>query len=344
MADSLRLTAYRSKLKTYASYLLGFLLAGGGLWFATRGLEATAVLTALQQAQLGPILLATAVITLTLVAKAWRWHMLFHPRHTAPPFPQVARTLFTAQFLNQALPVARLGDISRLFLLDLNQNLSKSQILGTIVLEKTLDLITLSLTLLLILPFLALPDTINQPSLLLGLTLVASFILYLLAYQTPLVIRVVHQVSRLLPTPLQAKLLNVVAAGLEGLATLRHPATAVSLLLLSAVIGLLSILTPFILFAALGLQDMGANIFHAALLNIVLAVGSLPVSVPGHVGIFEALVVFTLTPFTTADPAVIFSYALIFHLVAIIPIIIIGGLATARSGLRLPALWHKPAL
>ncbi|MCA9981790.1 MAG: flippase-like domain-containing protein, partial [Anaerolineales bacterium] len=183
---SLQLKANSLKLKTYASWLVGLVLAGGGLWLATRNLDPTAVWQAFRQARPAPILLATAVVITTLFTKAWRWQHLFYPRHLAPPFPQVARTLFTGQFINLVLPIARLGDVSRIFLLD--KQVSKAQILGTLVLEKTLDLITLTLTLLLLLPFLALPETLNQPAVLVGLASALFIALYLLAYQTPLIV------------------------------------------------------------------------------------------------------------------------------------------------------------
>jgi glycosyltransferase 2 family protein len=341
--NTLQLTANSLKLKTNSLKLsLGLALAVVGFWYATRGIDDfTAVVSTLQQLRPLPILLATLTIFLTLFAKAWRWQLLFTPRTTAPPLRQAARTLFAGQFVNLLLPVARLGELTRIFLL--GGQTSKAQILGTIVLEKTLDLITLSLMLLLVIPFLALPDTlINEPALLAGLALTAGLILYLLAYHTPRVLAVVAFVSRALPVRWQGKVYGLVGAGLEGLGRLREPTTAVFLLLLSALIGFLGALAPFLLFYAFTpTPDLGFR--HAILLNVVISVGSLPIAVPAHLGVFEALTIFTLTPFTQASPAQLFSYAILFHLVVLLPMLLLGGIATASTGLSLRTiLWGNP--
>ncbi len=124
--------------------------------------------------------------------------------------------------------------------------------LGTLVVEKTLELIFFGLTIVLVLPFVILPDYVGQPGpLLLILPLIILAVLYLLAFQTEWVIRLWRRVISPFPARLQGWLLKLAVTGLEGLAALRDRRLSLLLLLLSLVIASLSVALPYVLFPAL---------------------------------------------------------------------------------------------
>ena len=88
-------------------------------------------------------------------SKALRWHWLY-PRK-APPlsWPAHFSILLIAQMLNLVVPV-RLGEVARLGLMKQEQR-PIGMTLGTIAVEKSLDLTTTGLLLLLSIPLVTLP-------------------------------------------------------------------------------------------------------------------------------------------------------------------------------------------
>jgi hypothetical protein len=232
--------------------------------------------------------------------------------------------------VNAAVPFLRLGELARVYDLGQHTNSSKARALGTLVVEKVLDMLLLALTLFLLLPFLVIPSFVADSGLVLAiLAALAFFFLFLVAYKTEVVLRLARALLAWLPEPLNQRLTPLVISGLEGIAALRRPATTLRLLADSALIAVLSVLTPLVLFPALNLP---LNLAAAATIHVGLTVGTLPPSTPAKVGIFEFLVVFMLNRFfAIEDSAVALAYALVFHLVVVLPQLVLGGIALARG-------------
>ncbi|MCA9971989.1 MAG: flippase-like domain-containing protein [Anaerolineales bacterium] len=323
----------KRRLFSWLNALLGIALLAWGLWYLAREITFADIGRALAGARLAPILLALLIMTLTQAAKAWRWQQLFHPREPRMTLAGAFWAVMLGQFVNTAVSFLRLGELARVFALHQQTGISRMRALGTLVLEKTLELITLALTILLLLPFVVVPDFMANRGAGLGLVaLLGGAALYLLAYQTDLVIRLVAWPLRRLPAALADRLLRWSVAGLQGLSALRSPRALLWLLCSSAVIGLLSLLTPLLLFPALGLPF---GLVEAALVHVVTTIASaLPVPTPARLGVFEAAVMFMLGQLGLADEALALSYAILFHVVVLLPIILFGATAAARTRWR----------
>ncbi|MEZ4645580.1 MAG: hypothetical protein R3E31_23080 [Chloroflexota bacterium] len=81
------------------------------------------------------------------------------------------------------------------------------------------------------------------------------------------------------------RLLRWAVSGLEGLAALRSKRVLVEVVGISLLIGLVSVVTPWILFPALGLPY---GIIDAVLIHIVTTLASaIPVPIPAKLGFFK---------------------------------------------------------
>ncbi len=299
-----------------------------GIWFVTRDADLAEIRTALQQSRPQYIVLGLMVIAVTIIAKAWRWRLLFQPGEGAPSFRHLFWALSLGQLVNTAVPFLRLGEVARVYDFGAQTNQSRARALGTLVVEKVLDLIMLVLTLGLLIPFLVIPDFVSQSGLIMAVVgLVALLALIMIAFRTDLALRFITATASPLPQSLKGRLLPIVVTGLDGLSALRSGSAIFALLVISAIIALLSIATPWILFPALNIK---LGIIPAAAIHVVLTVGTLPPSTPARVGVFEFLVAFMLRFFGIENSAVILTYTIIYHLVVIIPQIVFGGLAAAR--------------
>ena len=212
---------------------------------------------------------------------------------------------------------------------DTQTGIGKVRALSTMVVEKTLDVIMLGIVLTIILPFVVLPDSFSQNwalIALLGTAVLAG--LYLLAYQTELVSRVFVGMTQWLPEKIRSKLVPLIVSGLEGVAALRSRRTSLLLIGSSTIIQFLAILTPFVLFWAFALP---LNLVDAVLLDSALTFTAAPPSTPGQIGIFEGTVTLVLSQLGSFDGAILFSFAIVYHLIVLIPKIIFGGLAALRT-------------
>jgi glycosyltransferase 2 family protein len=329
---------------TWLRLILGLLLGAGALWLVARNVSPEGLRQAIGQARSGPVVLAFALVTLVILAKVWRWRLLYQPPPAVPSFAALWHALLIGQFVNLLAPF-RLGEVARVYALYQQTGSSKAQALGTVAVEKSLDLIMLLFTLIILLPLMVVPRFVSDQGPLLATVAAGSLLfLYLLAYQTERVAGRLAQVGRWLPGGLGEKMTRWAVSGLGGLAALRNRRANVALVISSAVIVVLSILTPLAVFRAF---DLPYGLPEATLLNLVLSVGMVPPSTPAKVGVFEWLAAFTMKQLGMADEALILSYALVYHAAVVLPSILLGSVAASRTrwwaGPRNAALSHPVA-
>ncbi len=326
----------------WLNLLLTGLLIVAGLWYLSRRASLGAIGQALAGASPGYVLLAVAIMVLTIALKGWRWRLMFPAKRPPIPFRAAFWATALGQYVNLIVPFLRLGEVARLYAFNQETGAGAARALGTLIVEKTLDLIFFGLTVVFVLPFVILPDYVNSPGpMLLILPLALLSVLYLLAFQTEFVIRIWQRLVRPLPERLARRLLPIVVSGLEGLAALRDRRLMLLMLLISLAVAVLAVALPYTLFPALGLP---LTLLDAALLHIVVSIAITPPSTPAKVGVFNGAVALMLWQFGLTDETAIASYAILFYLVVILPQVFLGIVAASRSKWRWSAAPATPPI
>ena len=316
-------------VRFWLNLLLTAVLIGGGLWYLVQEVTLADFGKALAQANMLDIGLAVVVVVLTAVAKTWRWQQLF-PEHL--PFGALFWSLVVGQFINVTVPFLRLGEVARIYSLDQQAQTGKVRVVGTLVVEKTLDLLTLLLMIAVLIPFVVLSDFVTTNEVALAAAVfILIMALYILAYQTAWVVQTLQKFTRFLPTKWQRPFHNLTIAGLEGLAALRQSRTLLALLGSSSIIAFLAILTPWLLLAAF---DLPATFVLATLINVGATIATVPASTPAKIGVVQFAVIFILSQLQIGSEAAVWSYAIVFHLVVILPQILLGAIATTQTRWR----------
>lgn len=309
----------------------------GGFWYLSRTLQFSDVQNALTTANGWLMALALLTFVLNGGVKAWRWRVLLAPdAEDEVPYTAVFWAIWLGQFINVILPFLRLGEIGRAYAINQQTGFSKMRALSTMVVEKSLELIMLGLVLLALLPILALPETMQgsgQTFLLIAGAAIGG--LSLVAYQTNWVITQLRRLFQLLPHPIEQRLTKLLIGGLEGLASLRSRSALGRLLISSVLLVLLSLLTPYLLFHAFHIP---LGLAEAAVVDSALSLATAAPSTPGQLGIFEGTVVLVLYQFGQTNQAITVSFALVYHLIVLLPKIVLGGLAASRTNWR----WQQP--
>ena len=150
-------------LKFLVFFSVGCLL----LWFAFRSVNFTKLWSELKEANYSWLLLSVLFGFFAFVSRARRWVLLINPLGFRPSTQNAFYSLMTGYLANLALP--RIGEITRCVALGKKEKIPVDQLIGTVVVERTIDFFSL-LTIMIIMIFtsgdqigLFLKESILQP-------------------------------------------------------------------------------------------------------------------------------------------------------------------------------------
>lgn len=124
-------------LKFIAFFAVGILL----LWFAFRNVDFSKLGAELKEANYSWLLLSIIFATFALISRSRRWVLLINPLGFKPSIRNAFYALMTGYLANLALP--RIGEITRCVALGKKEKIPVDQLIGTVVIERTIDFLSL---------------------------------------------------------------------------------------------------------------------------------------------------------------------------------------------------------
>lgn len=122
----------------------GFLAAGAVLlWLAFRSINTDRLLSSLAGARYGWIILSIVFAFMAYVSRARRWVLLIEPLGFKPSLRNTFHAMMTGYLANMALP--RVGEITRCIALGRKEKIPADQLIGTVVIERGIDIFSLLL-------------------------------------------------------------------------------------------------------------------------------------------------------------------------------------------------------
>ncbi len=310
---------------------IGIAFSLGFLVLALRNIDLAETVSALRRVDVFILSAAVASYVFSIAAKAVRWQLLFTLPKT-PSFGRAFSFLSIGQMMNSFLP-AHLGEFARAYLMGEAEAESKVYVLGTIAVERLADLIFLLISISLILSQMVLPDWLVIPArdtAILIAILVPSIIF--LIWQKKMVFRTVEWVSHFAPTGWREWLVRQTHFGFASLDSVRRPRLLVSLFIWSTIVCVLSTATNYLVFLAL---HLAVPVWVSLLLLVVLQIGSAIPSSPGRIGVFQYLIILTLSIFAV-DKNVAFGYSVLLYLIIYVPNALLGVYCLWREKIT----WH----
>jgi glycosyltransferase 2 family protein len=315
----------RFPVKNWRAWL-GVLFSLFFLFLALRNINVQETLRVMGQTRLTFLGLAVLSYVLSVAAKSARWQLLLSA-HKAPSYGRAFSIFSIGQMINSFLP-GPFGELTRSYLLGDAEEESKVYVFGTVAVERIADMLFLLISLVILLSQIVLPDWIKSPARTTELALVVIVPLFiLLVWQKNLVQRLVIWASRFLPARWREWVIRHAGFGLDALDAVRRPALLGGLIAWSLIVTFLSALTNYLVLLALGLT---LPIWAALLLLVVLQIGTQIPAAPGGVGIFQYLIILTLSYFSVNNSLAL-GYSILLYLVISLPIVLIGGFS----------LWHE---
>lgn len=202
--------------------------------------------------------------------------------------------------------------------------------LGTVIIEKFLDVVAYLLLFVLLLLLMPLPAWVSESAsalLLVGIVLGGGILALLL--QRDRLPTILEWLMSWLPAHLRARVLRIVKSALTSVDILKQHTDVAKLSFWTLVVWITAVLTNYLTLLALAIHlPLAASI----LILVVLQVGiSLP-SVPGRIGIFELGCILALAVFGV-EQATALSYGLVLHAIVLLPTTLIGLLFFWMLGL-----------
>lgn len=312
-------SARRVTRGTWVSLGIGALLSVIAFGLIARSVNVEATFAALASAQLGWFVLAFVLQVGAALSSVRRWQVLLQPYPTR--FAGLAQVYFVAHLLNTLLP-AKLGTVARVLLAAEEEKLNVGFVLGSVAIEKVLDVLVMLVLFLLLAPFAPLPEWARDSLGVSAFLVLAGIVLLVLVgrIREPLLNALERAEVKVLGAR-APRLTGFVRGLLESLANLRERREALAVLGWTAVIWTLGSAVNHALFRAVGIDvPWSAAIF----LMVVLQIGTRVPALPANLGVFHYLVILALGVYGVPESAAL-AYAILLHLIVFILPAFIGA-------------------
>jgi uncharacterized protein (TIRG00374 family) len=316
----------RRSLRQGAIALLGLGVSGLALWLAIRGVDLGRTAQVLGRVAPAPLGIVAAALAVQLLVRSARWSLLLSvgPRG-AVPARRLVPVVLVGYLGNTVLP-ARLGDPLRALLVGRREGIPASGALGSVVLERAIDTLTLAL---LVFPAAALsgaPDWLIRAAALAAALAGAV----LAAAQTRFPSWMIGRLRRSAPSRRWTSWLaraDHFAAAMDSAGRRRAVLGAVGLSLLA---WLLDGTIYWATASSLGIELSPAG---AMLVSAITVLGTAIPSAPGYVGTFE-LAASTIAGGLGVAPAAALAFAILVHALTALPLAFGGVASLAWMGAR----------
>ncbi|MCX7816791.1 MAG: flippase-like domain-containing protein [Syntrophales bacterium] len=299
-------------------FIVGSVISSFLIYLSFRDIPIDSVLNGFQNIKFRYLLLASSLMIIMQVIRSYRWGILLSPLQKVNFFTLFSVTNVGFLFII-AIP-ARLGELVRPYLISKKSNIPTGTALGTIIVERILDFLTLLLFLVFVLFCIPLPNSIIQSSVvifILVLTVVSTLVILTLKLNNdPL--SLVNRLSQ--SENFQSRVRNFLLSIVEGSKILVMPRILLGSFVFSLLFWLVNTLALYSTLKAVGLEIS----FIAALTVMIILITaiSLPTA-PGYLGNWHYACVFGLSIFGIQKDLAL-SFAIIYHFISIMITVLLG--------------------
>jgi uncharacterized protein (TIRG00374 family) len=313
-------------LKFLAFLSVGILL----LWLAFRKVDTTKFIADLREANYYWLLLSVLFGFFAFVSRSRRWILLIHPLGYNPSLRNSFYAVMTGYLANLALP--RMGEITRCVALGKKEKIPVDQLFGTVVVERTIDFISLMTIMVFLIFFssdqvgLFLKNSIQIPiQKMFGATWIIWFTLTLLLFVTVTLFLIVRYKNSLRKFRFFSKMFDVGRGVINGLKTITNMKRKWEFIFHTIFIWLNYALMTYVVFFSL--ESTSFLTFRDSI--FILVIGGLGMSAPvsGGIGAFHYIIQQGLYHVKGIPLEGGFAYATLTHESQLIFVVITGAIS-----------------
>lgn len=331
--------------KILFAFLIGLLISSLSLYFTFQNIPADQLLSTLSQIHYHWILPSILLVVFAFIFRTLRWQILLQA-DTKVSFRQAYHPLQIGFMINCTIP-ARIGELARPFILSMQSKVTFPAALGSIVLERFLDLIFMITSFTLITSFVSIDPELNlkfgpyvlDKTNLISISKRMQFLLLLITVCILLlcfdrVRDIIKNMIQKIPV-INTRLIRHFENFSSMLISVKKARILVPSILSTLAVWLLHALSYYILTCAFG--GIHLTIIESFFYMIIICFFITLPSVPGYWGLWEAGGVFaTLLLGYPEDIGAAFT--LVNHAVQLFPVIILGLISLLFSGTKIKNL------
>jgi len=279
--------------------------------------------------RLGYIGAGVLLLLVSLFFRAQRWRILLRPSFPQIRYWPVYAAMNAGYMINNVLPL-RLGEVFRAYFLGKAEQISKSSILATIVVERLIDTLAMLVLLGITIFFFPFPGWIRNALFYLGGAIILLIVfLFALLINTDWTLGFLRKLLKPFPQKWTEPLLKVIGSFSGGLEILRSSHHYMAVLGHTVVLQTSYIVSTFFTLMAFNLVSpefpaiLSNPLLASVVLLVIITIGVGLPSAPGAVGTFHGIVAFGVSLFgVSAETSM--GFAIILHLANYIPLTLLG--------------------
>lgn len=276
----------------------------------------------------GLILTAVAIFL-----RSKRWKVLLGSNGSSMPLSSFFESICVGQMTNNILPF-RVGDLVQAYFLGHKENLSKSMVFSTVIMERLFDFIPPALIIIIGSFFVILPEQIGIGRILIFLAVMSAIIFALFRSKT----RLQKLIEKMLPTHrLRDRLHKLIESFYSGLGVMKKREVILKVSCYTVFVWLTYFL---VVYSCLHCFDINISLPSAMLVMSITAISVMIPSSPGYVGTWEFFVILGLGIFHI-DKSRALSFALVYHLVSLLLVTLLGLIILIKSGFSLSQVQQR---
>ncbi len=137
----------KKKLINILKYAVLLAVAAGLLLYALKGMDIKKIMQQIFSANIFWVSVSGVISIIAFVVRAHRWNLLIEPMGYSPSLKNTTYSVMVGYFANLAVP--RLGEVSRCGALSKAESIPFNKLLGTVIVERIIDVISLFICILL---------------------------------------------------------------------------------------------------------------------------------------------------------------------------------------------------
>jgi len=313
---------YKNSLK----YLFSIVLTFGLLYIAFRSVDGERLAAAMRSANYLWLLVMFLLLMISHSLRSWRWRYFLDPIKPRVGFRNLFSAVMVGYVVNNVLP--RAGELVRPYTLGRLESIPKSAALGTIVVERIMDAISILLLLVLI-PLVydgPLRETfpwLKKAGIILSVVMTAFVVVaVVLMMNREIATKLVGVFQHVISERLHLRVHGMVHSFLDGFLFLKRPDNFLIIFFLSVGVWLLYVAMMYAAFFAFHIEETLG--WRGAI--VILAISSIGVAMPtpGSTGSYHVFTSQALTGLFFVPPDVALGYATLTHAVGYVGVSLVG--------------------
>ncbi len=306
-----------TKLRKAISYLIPLVLMVLFLYMAFSNIDLNEVLNILKNISLVWFFVYLIIWFMSHLARAYRWRIIVKSVKPNTSISNLFGAIMVGYGVNCVVP--RLGELYRGLFLGRWENISRSSMVGTIIVERVIDILVLGFSVLISVTIYS-GNLYNEISWLkstvyIGFTLILGLILFLfflVKFKENFYSAILKFVGRF-----SEKVADVLARGFhlltDGFASLKGRKNFTNVLIFSFLIMFLYGLTAYVAFFILHMENIQEVSYGMAWIVMTISAFGVIIPTPGATGSYHLIVIFVLVNLFNFGSEISGAYALLTH-------------------------------